>query len=278
MMRGCVPQRHKLPCKYCTISAGLGLAFVCSRPTLLMIIPVVQKAHWNAPASRNACCTGCNRPSFSRPSIVTTGFPTAALAGIWHERRGAPPIRTVHAPHCPSPQPYLLPVKPSSSRKTFNRGVSGGYLTRCRLSLTSISIGFAMIPPRRKIFRPIRVYDKCGKRPSRPIRAANLRHFFNPHRLDIRKLTNSVNSEFAPMTRPLHSPEWNTRIGSYHAVYENHSRFEIIHEALTLLFVIRPGACSKPKTAVIGDANRVLQVLCPEHARHRPKQFFPVRR
>src|SRR6266700_7775762 len=131
--------------------------------------------------------------------MVVMGFDATALTGIWHERRGAPPIRTVHAPHCPSPQPYLLPVRPSSSRKTFNRGVSGAYLTGYRLSLTSSSIGFAMIPPHRKIFRPIRVYNKCGKRPSRvPIRAANLGHFFNPHRLDIRELANSVNSEFPP--------------------------------------------------------------------------------
>src|SRR6266849_9619465 len=278
-MRGCVPQRQIFPCRNWIISEDVGLGFECRSATLLMIIPGVQNAHWKASASRKACCTGCRRPSFCSPSMVVIDFPTPALTGTWHERRGAPPIRTVHAPHCPSPQPYLLPVKPSSSRKTSNRGVSGGYLTGYRLSLTSISIGFAMIPPRRKIFRPIRVYDKCGKRPSHaPIRAANLRHFFNPHRLDIHKLANSVNSEFPPMTRPLHSTEWETRIGSYHAIYENHSRFEIIHETFALSFVIRPGACSKPKTAVVGDANRVLQIFGAEHARHRAKQFFPVRR
>ena len=46
-----------------------------------MIIPEVQYAHWNAPASRNACCTGCKRPSFSKPSIVVIGRFAAALNG-----------------------------------------------------------------------------------------------------------------------------------------------------------------------------------------------------
>src|ERR1700688_2283946 len=42
MMRGCVPQRHILPCNPCTMSAGLGFGFAFSSPTLLMIIPEVQ--------------------------------------------------------------------------------------------------------------------------------------------------------------------------------------------------------------------------------------------
>src|SRR5229473_3429637 len=94
-----------------------------------------------------ACCTGCSRPSFSRPSMVVTGLPTAALTGIWQERRGAPPISTVQAPHWPSPQPYLLPVKPSSSRRTYSRGVSGSYCTGYRLPFTSISIALGIVSP-----------------------------------------------------------------------------------------------------------------------------------
>src|SRR5712691_8501817 len=146
-MRGCVPQRQILPCKNWIISAELGLVLLCRSPTLLMIIPVVQYAHWNAPASRKACCTGCRCPSFSRPSMVVTGLPTAALTGIWQERRGIPPISTVQAPHWPSPQPYLLPVKPSSSRRTYSRGVSGSYCTGYRLPFTSISIALGIVSP-----------------------------------------------------------------------------------------------------------------------------------
>src|SRR6266849_5462321 len=126
---------------------GTRICISLQKPTLLMIIPGVQYAHWNAPASRKACCTGCRRPSFSSPSIVVIGLPAAALTAIWHDLRGTPPISTVQAPHWPSPQPYLLPVRPSSSRSTYNSGVSGSYRTGYFLPLTSISIKFAMIPP-----------------------------------------------------------------------------------------------------------------------------------
>src|SRR6266852_437996 len=146
-MRGCVPQRQIFPCRNWMISEDVGLGFACRSATLLMIIPGVQKAHWKAPASRKACCTGCRRPSFSSPSMVVIDFPTPALTGTWHERRGAPPIRTVHAPHCPSPQPYLLPVRASSSRSTVNREVSGRYRTEHLLPFTSSSISAGIPPP-----------------------------------------------------------------------------------------------------------------------------------
>src|SRR5882757_394512 len=111
-MRGCVPQRHMLPCNDCAISAADGVGFFCSSATLLMIMPEVQYAHWKAPASRNASCTGCSAPSFSSPSMVVMDFPAASPTGNKHERLGVPSTSTVHAPHCPSPQPYLLPVSP----------------------------------------------------------------------------------------------------------------------------------------------------------------------
>jgi len=79
--------------------------------------------------------------------MVVMGFAAAALTGIWHERRGAPPNRTVQAPHWPSPQPYLVPIRPSSSRSAVRSGVSGSQWTVCRLPLISSSIGFAIIRP-----------------------------------------------------------------------------------------------------------------------------------
>ena len=42
-----------------------------------------------------------------------------------HERRAIPSTHTVHAPHCPSPQPYLLPVRSKSSRNTLSSIRSG---------------------------------------------------------------------------------------------------------------------------------------------------------
>ena len=77
--------------------------------------------------------------------MVVMGFAAAALTGIWHERRGTPLNRTVQAPHWPSPQPYLVPIRPSSSRSAVRSGVSGSQWTVCRLPLISSSIGFAII-------------------------------------------------------------------------------------------------------------------------------------
>src|SRR5882672_3553507 len=60
---------------------------------------------------------------------------------------GASPIKTIHAPQCPSPQPYLLPVRPSLSRRTVKSDASGGQLTKYCLPLTSSSIDFVIVPP-----------------------------------------------------------------------------------------------------------------------------------
>src|SRR5215469_16666898 len=43
---------------------------------------------------------------------------------VMHERCAFPSINTVQAPHCPSPQPYLLPVRSRSSRRTLSRLLS----------------------------------------------------------------------------------------------------------------------------------------------------------
>src|SRR3977135_1364891 len=41
--------------------------------------------------------------------------------GMMKERVGKPSIKTVQAPHSPSPQPYLLPVRSRSLRSTPSR-------------------------------------------------------------------------------------------------------------------------------------------------------------
>src|SRR5258705_174675 len=54
--------------------------------------------------------------------MVVIFAPPAALTGIEHERTGRPFMCTVQAPHCATPQPYLVPVRPTCSRITLNRG------------------------------------------------------------------------------------------------------------------------------------------------------------
>src|SRR5579864_3382733 len=63
-------------------------------------------------------------------------FPTAALTWVLHDRTAEPSSSTVHAPHWPSPQPYLVPVSSRRSRKTFSRVSSGATSTVCSFPLT----------------------------------------------------------------------------------------------------------------------------------------------
>src|SRR2546423_15702652 len=67
------------------------------------------------------------RPTLSadRPSIVTTFLPAPADTGVVQARTAWPFTCTVHAPQTAMPQPYLVPVRPNSSRTTHISGVSG---------------------------------------------------------------------------------------------------------------------------------------------------------
>ena len=57
--------------------------------------------------------------------MVVIGLPATPVARVMQDRVGTPSIRTVQAPHWPSPQPYLLPVNPKSSRSTQRSMRSG---------------------------------------------------------------------------------------------------------------------------------------------------------
>src|ERR1700688_1211417 len=57
--------------------------------------------------------------------MVVTSFPAARDTGVLQERTGRPSRCTVQAPHCATPQPYFVPVRPRCSRKTQSRGVEG---------------------------------------------------------------------------------------------------------------------------------------------------------
>src|SRR5450759_3634903 len=61
--------------------------------------------------------------------MVVICLPTAALTGNMQERTGAPSRCTVQEPHCATPQPYLVPVRPTCSRIAHNSGVAGSTST-----------------------------------------------------------------------------------------------------------------------------------------------------
>src|SRR2546426_4503200 len=63
--------------------------------------------------------------------MVTILSPAFSVpTGIEQERRTSPLICTEQAPHCATPQPYLVPVRPTCSRITQSRGVSASACTR----------------------------------------------------------------------------------------------------------------------------------------------------
>src|SRR5215470_16294078 len=61
--------------------------------------------------------------------MVVIDLPAAADRAILHDRVARPSMRTVQAPHCAMPQPYLVPVSFSESRSTHSNGVSGSTST-----------------------------------------------------------------------------------------------------------------------------------------------------
>src|SRR5439155_26655902 len=67
--------------------------------------------------------------------VVVICLPTAALTGITQERIALPSMCTVQPPHCPRPQPYLVPVRPTCSRIAHSRGVLESTLTSSDLPL-----------------------------------------------------------------------------------------------------------------------------------------------
>src|SRR6218665_2102295 len=61
-----------------------------------------------------------------RPSSVVMLRPATPCAGITQDRAATPSTCTVHAPHCPSPQPYLGPLRPRSLRSRCSSVASRG--------------------------------------------------------------------------------------------------------------------------------------------------------
>src|SRR6202165_3766940 len=106
------------------MSVSLGLGFFSSRAVADMICPDWQYPHCTTARSPHAFCTAFAARD-DRPSIVVTWRLATAETGAEQERNVCPSTWTVRAPHCAMPHPYLVPVRPTSSRMTHSSGVSG---------------------------------------------------------------------------------------------------------------------------------------------------------
>ena len=67
--------------------------------------------------------------------MVVIFLPATALTGMTQERTAAPSMCTVQAPHWATPQPYLVPVRPTCSRMTQSSGVLGSTSTLLGLAV-----------------------------------------------------------------------------------------------------------------------------------------------
>src|SRR6266478_8437558 len=77
-------------------------------------------------------------------TILSASF--SVPTGTEQERRTSPLTCTEQAPHCATPHPYLVPVRPTCSRITQSRGVSASACTSRILPLT-LSLAINAAPP-----------------------------------------------------------------------------------------------------------------------------------
>src|SRR5258708_6880824 len=81
-------------------------------------------------------------PLASRPSMVTTARPATSLIAVAQARAAWPSIWTVQEPHWAMPQPYFVPVNPSSSRRYQSSGIDPSPSKACSWPLTrNLTIG-----------------------------------------------------------------------------------------------------------------------------------------
>src|ERR1044071_5105458 len=98
-----------------SMSLSVGFGFALSSAAAAMIWPDWQEPHCGTSSATQAFCTGCELAA-ERPSMVTMRSLALRLpTGIEQERLTSPLICTEQAPHCATPQPYLVPVRPACS-------------------------------------------------------------------------------------------------------------------------------------------------------------------
>lgn len=68
--------------------------------------------------------------------MVKIFCPATESAGVRQERVALPRTKTVQAPHWPSPQPYLVPVRPSRLRRTESKDSPDAHSVLCSTPFT----------------------------------------------------------------------------------------------------------------------------------------------
>src|SRR5688572_18521318 len=77
--------------------------------------------------------------------MVVMVLPSAISTVVIHERTATPSKWIVQAPHTPCPQPYLVPVRPATSRRYQSSGVPGSP-SKERLSPFTVRVAILLLP------------------------------------------------------------------------------------------------------------------------------------
>src|SRR5579871_71319 len=127
--------------------------------------------------------------------MVTIFCPATDSAGVRQDRVALPRTKTVQAPHWPSPQPYLVPVRPRRLRRTESKDSPDAHSAFCSAPFT-IRVMDGMLDAENSNFPP--GYSTSGGLPSTSQR------FWIFERYTSRK--DHPNSP-RPTTVPVHSEE-----------------------------------------------------------------------
>ncbi len=120
----------------------------------------------------------------------------------WHERVAWPSISTVQAPHCAIPQPYLVPVIPSVSRKTHSSGVSGLDIDAAGLAVDGQSNMRASLDGETGWRPGVRAPAACRHRANRPVVGAGPRGCrARPREISVSRRLRQPSSQTVPAGR-----------------------------------------------------------------------------
>ena len=95
----------------------------------------MQKPHCTAPLSRNAAWSGESTPPSARPSTVRISEPSASTARTRQESTVRPSTITVQAPHSPTRQHSLAPVRAEVVAQDVEQRVVRGHADRATVPI-----------------------------------------------------------------------------------------------------------------------------------------------
>ena len=121
--------RHSTPPIASMTSSSRGDGFFSISAVAATSIPGVHAPHWAAPCSRKDRCNRRPASRCAKPSTVVTSHPSTCPADIRQAQTGSPSSNMVQAPQSPASHPTLVPVKPSSSRRTRDSRCDGELVT-----------------------------------------------------------------------------------------------------------------------------------------------------